>query len=562
MSLLSGFTQAAARGDYVWIGEVRRAFSEEASVHSLVLRLNEQKDYVFHIPTWESAEERQFAFDYLSASIFNILSIYSASTLTLYCEEGESTELAEDCLVRLSSRPGYNKPMKIARRLSGKRPTLAIQSLKKYVPLPSVPKPTANDSAKRIKAAVECVEHGTYCGIDVGGTDIKLAASLNGKLVAVKEYDWNPSLSPNAVGIKAPVLLLEKLMAACVLNAMHGNMIDLTAALDKDADGETMLAAIELVEERYGSLPIFDALGLSYPDIVIHDRIMGGETPKTVGIRNNPAVDYEQELIELSKLTEELKAYAKTVHAVNDGPMAAFSAFSEMNYGGLSAGEAMIAHSLGTDLGTGWIDDSGKVPAIPLECYDMLVDLGSTEMKKLPPDDLRSLRNENSGMAGARRYLGQAAVYRLMYLAAPERIADYVEEHNGLPAIISKPADQRKACLAHIMELAANGDRTAQNAFRQIGVNLARITEEIEFITHPGTDKRFLFGRFIKNATCFDKICEGFYSVLPEIRLVAADDDMALTPLMRQLAGRDDVTVAQFAQAVSAIYYAEYVEIR
>ena len=42
---------------------------------------------------------------------------------------------------------------------------------------------------------------------------------------------------------------------------------------------------------------------------------------------------------------------------------------------------------------------------------------------------------------------------------------------------------------------------------------------------------------------------------MPEVSLIAADDGLARSGLMRQLAAREDVTVAQFAQAVSAIYY-------
>ena len=41
----------------------------------------------------------------------------------------------------------------------------------------------------------------------------------------------------------------------------------------------------------------------------------------------------------------------------------------------------------------------------------------------------------------------------------------------------------------------------------------------------------------------------------PELRLLAADGSLANTPLMRQLAARPDCTVAQFAQAVGAVYY-------
>ena len=89
-------------------------------------------------------------------------------------------------------------------------------------------------------------------------------------------------------------------------------------------------------------------------------------------------------------------------------------------------------------------------------------------------------------------------------------------------------------------------------------MNLAHITEEIEYLTRANVDTRWLFGRFVKNRHCSDLIRTGFNSVIPDIELIPADDGMAATPLMKQLAGRSDVTVAQFAQAVSALYFSEY----
>jgi hypothetical protein len=49
---------------------------------------------------------------------------------------------------------------------------------------------------------------------------------------------------------------------------------------------------------------------------------------------------------------------------------------------------------------------------------------------------------------------------------------------------------------------------------------------------------------------------EGARRVAPELELVVADDEMANTPLMQQLRDSADYTVAQFAQAIGAIHYA------
>ena len=67
---------------------------------------------------------------------------------------------------------------------------------------------------------------------------------------------------------------------------------------------------------------------------------------------------------------------------------------------------------------------------------------------------------------------------------------------------------------------------------------------------------RFLFGRFVKSRRCFRLLCEGFDEAGTGIRLESADEEMANTPLMRQLAAREGVTVAQFGQAVGALYFA------
>ena len=131
----------------------------------------------------------------------------------------------------------------------------------------------------------------------------------------------------------------------------------------------------------------------------------------------------------------------------------------------------------------------------------------------------------------------------------------FTEERGAVLSIITAPEDMRKPCLEHIMNAATYGDEAACEIFRRVGANLAQLTKEMEYLLDTGTDRRFLFGRFVKNESCFRLIREGFAEVMPEVSLIAADEGLARSGLMRQLAAREDVTVAQFAQAVSAIYY-------
>ena len=94
-----------------------------------------------------------------------------------------------------------------------------------------------------------------------------------------------------------------------------------------------MRAACEGMEALLGErLASFDAIGLCFPDVVIRNRIVGGETHKTHGMRENTALDYEAEFAKITDLTELLRAYVRKGGAVlntNDGPMAAFTSAVE-----------------------------------------------------------------------------------------------------------------------------------------------------------------------------------------------------------------------------------------
>ena len=375
----------------------------------------------------------------------------------------------------------------------------------------------------------------------------------------------NPAESPRAEGLIRPILLLARLMQARLsAELLPEGSLDrqlLDKALEKDASHELMEETIRACSGN--EPPRFSGIGLSFPDVVIHNRILGGETPKTKGMRENRGLDYETEFLKLSSLGSELEKLCLPggrVEIVNDGPMAAFSAAAELAWDRETEAvqEGIVAHSLGTDLGSGWIKVSGEIPNIPLELYDLLVDLGSEKWRAYPAEDLRSVKNENSGLPGLRRYLGQAAAYRMAWQLKPELLEGFTQEKEGLLEISMSPRDLRKPCLEQLMRSAAKGDEAAREIFRRIGGNLARMTREMEYLLDTGSKSRYIFGRFVKEPACFELIREGFKELLPDMELQAADDSLALTTLMEQLAGRGDVTVAQFAQAVSAIYFSAF----
>ena len=179
-----------------------------------------------------------------------------------------------------------------------------------------------------------------------------------------------------------------------------------------------------------------------------------------------------------------------------------------------------------TDLGTGWLTAEGTIPALPLELYDLVLDLGSFRSRAYPPADLRSTRNENSGLPGARRYMGQAAAYRLSYRKKPALLDGFTTQEGELLTIRMQPQDLRKPCLEHLMRCAEEGDAEAAAVFR---------------VKRPGV---------------FALLDEGFRRGIDGVRLIPSDENLANTPLMRSLAQSPDATVAQFGQAIGAIYFA------
>lgn len=533
-------------GAPLWLPEVRDTLLQAGGT-PLMVRLytfdGQVRDYAHKLPRWESDEERSLAQDYICATVYNALAVCGGYEMRFYTDTQNAdimdilSELPDLFQLGMRERRGLGKVISIADHMGqalGKgRFSFAVSDIASYSPMPAQRAEVVSIS-DRLRDI--CCEADTLniIGIDIGGTDIKLAASRAGQLVAVKEHDWNPSAFVTAEELLDPIALLVRLMRACLAAQ---DLTPLLPALAKDAPLNEIARAVAEAEAQSGT-GILDAVGVSFPDIVLHDCIVGGETPKTDGMRRNTALDYETEFAKLGGLKEHLLRLCRgkeRCRIINDGNMAAFTTAMELccdDAGDTAKG--VVAHSLGTDLGTGWLGEDGRIPQMPLELYDVWMDLGSFPAAQLPPEDLRSTRNENSGLPSARRYLGQAAAYRLAQHCKPELLYGYTDEKGGILRIIMTPQDMRKPCLGHIMACADRGDEAAREVFRQIGHHLAVVSREFGFLLHPAADVRYLFGRFVKSDACFSLLREGFSEKMPTIRLVSGED-LVHTTLMRQL---------------------------
>lgn len=549
----------------LWLDTLRARFATDPNAVRLTLRRigadGSIRDFPLPLPRPQTPEQRETLRRYLCATVYNLLSALSAQRLEFYLDPSETqahellNELPALFQLGADEHSGYGKVTAIADRLCralGKPPLeFAVCDAADYHPIPSeMAKPTAV-LPEKLSACLAKAVHGIVCGMDIGGTDIKLAISRDGMLLCCKEFDWNPAAYPNVEDLIRPIMLLLRLMACRA--AVQNPASTLLCALEKGATLAEMQAVVD-------TLPTvrFDALGISFPDVVISDRIVGGETPKTRAMRQNTSRNYEAQFAELRELRELLKPLCREnapIRIINDGHMAAFAAALELCAGGQSTllADGVIAHALGTDLGTGWLDPDGSIPQVPMELYDFLLDLGSAHSADLAPDDLRSVRNENSGMAGARRYVGQAAAFRLAWTSDPHLLDGFTEVRDGLLLL---PAQLRKPCLEHLMQAAQDGSKAARAVFLDIGRNLGHVCLEAEWLLAPKTHFRFLFGRFVKLPACFTLLAQGLAEICPDLVLRAPDESMANSPLMAQLAAQHGPTVAQFGQAIASIYYA------
>jgi hypothetical protein len=565
---------------HLWLPDLRKIFNGSAGRARCVIRLvaltGDPVDYVCDLPYWNSSEERDFVLRYLAANVFNILCGNGGRRMCIFYDLQNSdlssliAELPAVFRLEQKTRHGYGKVINIANRILRlhEEPGFSFESrdISEYDPAGITAEPVRTGLDEALRKRITRSSTRNCVGVDIGGTDIKLAASAGDKLICIKEFDWNPAASPTAEGIYGPILLLIRLMRACIaaeLSGAGGESAHLLAgALDKGAPVDVIGRAVAEAEKNLSSaIDVLDAVGISFPDVVIRDRIVGGETPKTSGIRENTAVDYETEFVKLAELRDMVLRLCRkggTCHITNDGNMAAFTAATES----VAAGDiepvkdGIVAFSIGTSLGTGWVLPSGEIPQIPLEMYELLLDLGpGSETRYLQPD-LRSILSESSGLPAISGYLGQAPAFRMAYEFDKSILEGYIREENGVVTVITEPEDLRKPCLEHLMRLAETGKKEAEDIFRCTGYYLAQVVREMGHIFRIDSRYRYLFGRFAKSKHCFELIREGFDSAGTGIVLKAADSELAATPLMRQLAVSGKASVAQFAQAIGSIYFA------
>lgn len=583
--MLDAFLKQAMADAPVYITDVRNTFQEKGTrpfhIH-VTLYDGTVRCFPLMLPETHTQAEAEFVQSYIHATLYNILSSLGAVHIDLYFkpEDKAAMDMAQQLdqvfqtKLAKTERTGFGKCLNVNERTiyaltSGKEQfSFRIFDIAEEPSVADIPEVTA---AQPVFAQLpQLTENRMILGMDIGGTDIKLAVSIDGKLALCKEFDWFPASFSLAEQLIDPILLLTRLLRAAGTLWAKGKADLLDAvSLSKTASLEEMEQGAAAMEQAAGELRNFDAIGLCFPDVVIRNQIVGGETYKTRGMRENLELDYEAQFAKITVLCDRLMDYVTPDGAVmntNDGPMAAFTAAVEQAAVGADVSRGFFAHTLGTELGTGWVRPDGSIPEIPLEVYNFMIDLGCFPQKQYDANDVRSINNFNTLLPGTlQKYTCQSGVFRLAVRNLPQLDPAVYEEAleknlfqwQGEKLVVpTEPKDMRKPCLEFFMAKAADPAHPAcAEIFREIGEYLAVTWSETDYILHPETADRTLFGRLVKNPVCFQLMCEGAARREPNLRQYAADGSLANTGLMQQLDRHPDYTVAQFAQAIGAIFY-------
>jgi hypothetical protein len=550
-------------------------------------------------------DEKRLLHEYLYAEIYNIISSLGGKSMTLYVdpENKEIMHFARQvqevfCIpMQKKDRKGYGRAVNVLdRMLAAVYPDLPpfyfkIRPIQEYI-AKNAPKSDREEQKRAADGSIfiactKGLEKKSFCGIDIGGTNIKAVVVYDGIIIGYKEYNWFPASFKLPEQITSPILMLVELLQACLWVNVYIRdsqkkatlLEDLSTLLKREAGDDAIWKFLTRVRNEIAKDKVlFDGIGICFPDVCVHNKIVGGEVYKTRGIRNNSDIDYEKGFALLTDLDEYFIHFVKpdgSIKIINDGSMAAFTAAVEMSAMEIRRKEVaehgIFAHTLGTELGTGWVTCDGTIPDIPLEVYNYIIDLGSWPERDFESDDVRSINNFNTGLPGTlQKYCSQSGVFRLAIKYFKEFRSDLLKEivqngfivqkYNGHSLgwyVPTEPFDMRKPFLEFLMTLPDREDEeTIKRIWKEIGEFLAVTALECERILKTGIPQRFLFGGMVISETCFRLMQEGFSKNTKEFSLIAASSDLAYTPLMKQLETDPKHAIAQYALAVGAVYFA------
>lgn len=542
----------------------------------LLVWVNKEQEYrklCFEMPKGETLQgERELYRRYLLAMMNNLLVSFGGAGLELYFDETdqELKSLAEEAVAEFQAdsprndRKSYGVYLNYINRMNVflglGRFAFQLKDLSAWPELDPekeyriyVPQ-KEEEELKLLKRTATELEGRCICSLDVGGNSIKGAVVKDGRALVLKEYQWYPTGCRTAQEMNDPMLLMVRFLSACTgLMERDGNLAAVEAAFAKNVPYGQLLAETEALE-RSGicTKGRFDAIVIGFPDIVVHNKIAGGESFKHQGMKNNPDTDYEVEFFKTSDLDELAAPYAKEgapVVVLNDGNAASYITSVEQTFAPESfIGEnGMFCCTIGTEMGTGFISRGGTIQHIPLEGFQHVIDLGNEEYRKYPPADLRSVNSTNTGIPGVvQKYISQMGLFRMALTALWESKDPLFEklQEMGLIAYdagadtlysVLEPEDRRGTLTRFLISQLSEGCPAVEEAFRMMGKAMGILIDQDRLIFPEITTRRLLSGGIIADDRAFALMREGLRAYNPSYDVMRLDEETMYSPLLRSM---------------------------
>lgn len=542
----------------------------------LLVWVNKEQEYrklCFEMPKGETLQgERELYRRYLLAMMNNLLVSFGGAGLELYFDETdqELKSLTEEAVAEFQAdsprndRKSYGVYLNYINRMNVflglGRFAFQLKDLSAWPKLDPekeyriyVPQ-KEEEELKLLKRTATELEGRCICSLDVGGNSIKGAVVKDGRALVLKEYQWYPTGCRTAQEMNDPMLLMVRFLSACTgLMERDGNLAAAEAAFAKNVPYGQLLAETEALE-RSGicTKGRFDAIVIGFPDIVVHNKIAGGESFKHQGMKNNPDTDYEVEFFKTSDLDELAAPYAKEgapVVVLNDGNAASYITSVEQTFAPESFIDenGMFCCTIGTEMGTGFISRGGTIQHIPLEGFQHVIDLGNEEYRKYPPADLRSVNSTNTGIPGVvQKYISQMGLFRMALTALWESKDPLFEklQEMGLIAYdagadtlysVLEPEDRRGTLTRFLISQLSEGCPAVEEAFRMMGKAMGILIDQDRLIFPEITTRRLLSGGIIADDRAFALMREGLRAYNPSYDVMRLDEETMYSPLLRSM---------------------------
>lgn len=549
-NILDKYLEDAQNNKVVLISNVRKhmetlPINEKIKIYAEFVDINGQVNtYDLYLPFYHEKRHEDFIQNYVVSLIYNIINCIGAVECTFYFDLKNKfiIRLIEKCneIFEVSEkrwkRKGYARCINMVERLFK-----AVNGYEKPFVF------TYKDSSQfiRVKSRsnleetpnkegainLQDLNNKLYIGLDIGGSSIKSILSDHGNITCKKMLSWRPFLFDSPAEMIEVIALVIRYLEAknsCIYFSQDADITEIYKKLNeltsKNSSVEQLKQTVEEAEQLLGKERLIkvNAIGIGFPDVVIKNKIVSGECYKTRGMRENLLEKYDSEFAKLTNLNTRLQTYVteeNAVFIVNDAVIAAYT-YAVEKYKNTHNFDDVFIYTLGTELGTGWIKEGGKIPELPLECYNMVIDLGTYDSRKYHPDDLRSINNFNTSIPGTlQKYVCQSAIYRIgieYFQKHEKQCYDYlieheiIEEKHGFMTCCVNGKDNRDELFRFIIKMfTENNNIEKQNALKQIGVYMASLWLETEWILGVNMNTKVLAGGCIANRKFFDLVCEG-----------------------------------------------------